>query len=80
MQDNGNIFSPKGDLIHQWRQEQKDKIDIFVLSTITLLANKYNIHPDINIEARTINFHGGSDKDQAKLAQDIDDTLYRYSL
>ena len=58
----------------------EQKTDSFVLSTITVLTNKYGIKADIDMETRQINFIGGTDQEQQDLAQDIANILQRYAI
>lgn len=57
---------------------KKDQIDAFVISTVTILARKYNITAEIDPVTRTCNFIGGTDEQQHQLSIDISDTLQRY--
>ena len=58
----------------------EQKTDSFVLSTITVLTNKYGIKADIDMETRQINFIGGTDQEQQDLARDIANILQRYAI
>jgi len=58
----------------------EQKTDSFVLSTITILANKYGIKADIDTETRQINFIGGTDQEQQDLANDICSVLQEYAI
>ena len=58
---------------------REDQIDAYFISTVNILARKYNIQVEIDSINHIANFLGGTLDQHQRLAQDVVDTLWRYA-
>ncbi len=61
-------------------RDRANQIDSQVIQTCSLLADKYNVKADIDIETREIDFTGGTDQEQQELAREIEEILRSHTI